>query len=316
MPGSTASVFSERDFYHAALQQDAGIELVVTSQGEFRAELIRLELLQMHLVTGLERLARIAYVVPSADLVRITLPTRGNGSLFWAGAALRPDEIVSHTASLGIYERTDGPCHWRTISLPIAHLLRYGRAMIGRAFGLPSGAHRWRPTSKALQRLSHLYDDATRMSRTQPLVLTRTEATRGLEQQLTDALIECMRASRTGEDATIGSRPIDVMDRFEGILRDYPHRAPAISDICTALGIPARTLRAYCKMHLGMGPHQYLHLRQMHLARRALRITNPATTRILDVANQYGFSAHGRFSSDYRKQFGERPSDTKRRAIR
>jgi len=317
MPGSTAWVFSERDVYQAALRQDVRFEFVVTGQGEFRAELTRLELARMYLVAGAESLARIAFIGLPADLIRITLPTRGRGPLFWAGAALRADEIASHTEDLGVHERTDGSCRWRTIWLPAPDLLKYGRAMLGRAFHVPSGVHRWRPPSEALGRLSRLHDDATRMSKVQPLVLAGAEATRGMEQELTDALIGCMREKTTDENAAISSRPAEIMSRFEDILQNYPHRAPSITDICAALDVPDRTFRAHCKTHLGMGPHRYLHLRQMQLARRALRGTDPGDTRISDIAHRYGFVAQGRFAAAYHKQFGELPSDTmQRRASR
>jgi AraC-like DNA-binding protein len=155
------------------------------------------------------------------------------------------------------------------------------------------------------------------MSKVQPLVLAGAEATRGMEQELTDALIGCMREKTTDENAAISSRPAEIMSRFEDILRNYPHRAPSITDICAALDVPDRMFRAHCKTHLGIGLHRYLHLRQMQLARCALRGTDPGAARISDVAHRYGFVAQGRFAAAYHKQFGELPSDTmQRRASR
>jgi AraC-like DNA-binding protein len=75
-------------------------------------------------------------------------------------------------------------------------------------------------------------------------------------------------------------------------------------------------LRAYCLKHLGMGPHRYLRLRQMQHIRHALRGADASAMRIADVVHRYGFGGQGRFAAAYREQYGELPSDTKRRAMR
>lgn len=313
MPGSTTSVFSEPDDYQAALRRDGEFDLIVTGHGRFMAELTRIELARMHLVAGVENLARIAFISLPSNQVRIALPLRSGEPLFSGGIALRTNEIVTHGPGQRMHERTDGLCRWRTIWLPAHDLVRYGRAMIGRTFEVPLGVSRWRPAREALRRLNRLHDDAIRMNKFQPRVVAGTEATRGLEQELMDALIECMRTRMPDQNAAASSRHADIMHRFEDILRDYPDRAPSIAEICAALDVPDRTLRACCKMHLGMGPHRYLHLRQMQRARRALRATDTGVIRISDIANRYGLGGLGRFAASYREHFGELPSDTMRR---
>ncbi|MFV2073945.1 MAG: helix-turn-helix domain-containing protein, partial [Thermoanaerobaculales bacterium] len=50
-------------------------------------------------------------------------------------------------------------------------------------------------------------------------------------------------------------------------------------------------------------------------ARRALRSATQPTL-VTDVANSWGFWHMGQFAADYRRQFGELPSETLRRASR
>ncbi|MBV8588645.1 MAG: helix-turn-helix transcriptional regulator [Acetobacteraceae bacterium] len=45
-----------------------------------------------------------------------------------------------------------------------------------------------------------------------------------------------------------------------------------ILEICEQTGVSPRTVRKYCRECLGMGPHQYLWLRRMHQAHRALTL--------------------------------------------
>jgi transcriptional regulator GlxA family with amidase domain len=51
----------------------------------------------------------------------------------------------------------------------------------------------------------------------------------------------------------------------------------------------------------------------MHLARRALRVADPAATTVTEIATNFGFWEFGRFSVVYRSLFGETPSATLRR---
>jgi len=102
------------------------------------------------------------------------------------------------------------------------------------------------------------------------------------------------------------------MRRFRTVLDDNSDRPLHISEVCTIIRVPERTLRAACQEQIGMGPKQYLTLRRMNMARRHLRTEAPGTTTVAEVAMQYGFWHFGRFSETYRTLFGEPPSDTLR----
>ena len=118
-----------------------------------------------------------------------------------------------------------------------------------------------------------------------------------------------------GPRALLHARPIRarraaVMNRFEEMLAAHPDRPLHMPELCAAIGVSERTLRHCCVDFLGMSPGRYLRLRQLRLARAALRRTDCAT--VAEVARRYGFGELGRFASLYRAVYGEAPSATLR----
>jgi transcriptional regulator GlxA family with amidase domain len=104
------------------------------------------------------------------------------------------------------------------------------------------------------------------------------------------------------------------MVRFEEVLatRSDPHLN--LSELCSAIGVPERTLRLCCAEFLGMGPTRYNLVRRLNRARAALRRANPETASVAEIARDHQFVELGRFAVAYRAIFGETPSSTLRRA--
>ena len=103
------------------------------------------------------------------------------------------------------------------------------------------------------------------------------------------------------------------MRRLENFLEANPDSTLHLTDLCAAAAASDRTLRILCQEHLGMSPTRYLWLRRMHLARRALRMADPTTATVTEIATSYAFWELGRFAVAYRSLFGETPSATLRR---
>src|SRR5262249_29748248 len=83
-----------------------------------------------------------------------------------------------------------------------------------------------------------------------------------------------------------------------------------IADLCRALHLSRRTLQRAFTETLGIGPARYLTLKRLTAVRAELRRSDPALIKVTDTAIKYGFWELGRFAQDYRRMFGERPSET------
>ena len=89
----------------------------------------------------------------------------------------------------------------------------------------------------------------------------------------------------------------------------------SIADIAEVSGIAGRTLFKHFQDFHGISPMQYLRSTRFEKVREALRRAEPEES-VTEIAMSWGFSHMGRFSVQYRKRFGERPSETLRRSRR
>lgn len=93
---------------------------------------------------------------------------------------------------------------------------------------------------------------------------------------------------------------------------DTSGREPvAVSDLCRVAGASRRTLEYAFRERFGVSPKAYLLARRLDGVRRTLR-HDPDSRSVTDVAMQWSFHHLSRFAAQYRRQFGELPSETVR----
>ena len=158
-------------------------------------------------------------------------------------------------------------------------------------------------------RLQRLHSAVVHLAHEVPDVLELPEVTKTLGAELTHILVRCLADGHSLELTTSRGRA-SAFQRFVSFLEKNPNRPLHLLEICTAIGVAERTLRAACEEFLGMGPIRYLTLRRMHQVRRALRHSDPSTTTVTQIVMDHGFWELGRFSVAYRTWFGETPSET------
>jgi len=88
--------------------------------------------------------------------------------------------------------------------------------------------------------------------------------------------------------------------------------AIGLAEIVAASGVPGRTLLQHFRDFKGSSPMRYLRIARYEKVREALHRAEPEEG-ITEVAAKWGFTHMGRFSVEYRKRFGESPSETLRR---
>ena len=105
-------------------------------------------------------------------------------------------------------------------------------------------------------------------------------------------------------------RLITSAEDYVAHLTDQPLR---IGKLCRELNTSERTLRNVFHKLAGTSPLAYLKTEQLNRAYRALNDADPTEALIKQVAHRCGFRHIGQFCGDYKKLFGELPSETLQR---
>jgi AraC-like DNA-binding protein len=83
-----------------------------------------------------------------------------------------------------------------------------------------------------------------------------------------------------------------------------------LEDVVRAAGVSGRVLFKHFKLSTGVSPMAYLRNARFQRVRDALRRARPEE-RIVDIAALWGFDHIGRFAVEYRRRFGEKPTETR-----
>jgi AraC-like DNA-binding protein len=312
MSASRTFKFTDPYPYQAAIR-GAELEVIVTTTGDFRADLTQIDLPRLRISRGRESLPRIFRGAVNAERVAVTfLTATDQPAIHHCGRAVSPGEIIVND-STHMHRRTDAPCQWGAMSLTRDDLVAAGKTIAGHEFTAPSLADVIRPSPPLMSRLMRLHEQAGQLARTAPGKFANPQVSRALEQALLHGMIMCLTEGTPSKMGVPVHRYSAVMARLEEFLAANIDQPIYLAEICAATGASDHTLRRCCQEYLGMSAIHYLWLRRMHMTHRALILATPAAATVTAIATDCGFWELGRFSVAYRALFGEVPSVSLRR---
>ena len=132
------------------------------------------------------------------------------------------------------------------------------------------------------------------------------------------ALMSIHGSFATAEEASSArkSKPChDLVEQAENLALADVDEPLHILALCRTLEVSERTLRKAFHKVRGLPPCRHLRMLRLYRARRALLSADCGLTTVTEIATCFGFVELGRFSVEYRKVFGESPSQTLCRAF-
>ncbi|TCK07191.1 helix-turn-helix domain-containing protein [Marinobacterium mangrovicola] len=99
-----------------------------------------------------------------------------------------------------------------------------------------------------------------------------------------------------------------VVDRVREHVADTGSLPVTLTELCEIACVSRRTLQYSFESILGINPKLYLRTNRLNQVRR--RLSNSETESVSDAAAHYGFYHLSQFATDYKRLFGELPSQT------
>jgi AraC family ethanolamine operon transcriptional activator len=146
--------------------------------------------------------------------------------------------------------------------------------------------------------------------------------TNNLDNQITLQLIEDKLVGFLIDSliSTLPAKPKDdhTNPKFAKVI-DYIHEnlteLTSVHQICEKTEVPERTVRRLIRKSYSLSPKKYLNTLRLNEVRKGLK-NNAEFSNVMQIASDYNFWHMGQFTRDYKKLFGELPTETlKKRSV-
>ncbi len=246
----------------------------------------------------------------AADMFSVYTVTSGNAGSTWRGHRLSSGHLVVVGTDVEIEHNSARSTKNLGVTLRATDLDAAARVLFADHADRPF--HSWAaisPPSDLFARLTRRLNGLLNQGVADPTVLGTPEGHR-LEQECIRSVVAAVfPAIGRGPELSVPGRTL-LIRRAEEFMRSRLGDPIGAIDLCRELGVSDRTLRLAFRERFGLGPMVYYKSLRLNAVRSKLRESPGAS--IADVARAVGFHHLGNFASDYRRQFGERPSQTDR----
>jgi AraC family ethanolamine operon transcriptional activator len=142
-----------------------------------------------------------------------------------------------------------------------------------------------------------------------PTLLHDPERVENTELEVSDLIVRALNTGRIDHEHHGRLRRRRLVEHAVRLARNNAQDIQSVADLSQESGASTRTLRRGFQERFGVSPKTYLLAQRLIGARRALRSATQQTL-VTDVANTWGFWHMDQFAADYKRQFGELPSET------
>jgi len=319
--GKPGGTIVDRHFHDldemAAAILHSDVEFVpLSTPAQMNSRLLRIDLEEgASLQVGELDVPHLGHAVSHTGVYQLAFPLQAAEPLLWNGHAVERGHAVIYRPGSEAQATAQVSCRAAMLTVPLARFQRTMVTLWGSE--LPRFSENCRVARPGLpggEELPALLDRVVQVVREDAASLESLEARRGLSEQLLGLTVRALEGlpDRPAERERTLLSHSRIVAKAEEFMRARLALPLYVADLCQATGVSERTLRSAFRNVYGVGPNRFLKLRRLNQVRRVLqRAGNGAL--VSEVATRHGFWDLGRFAGDYRRLFGESPSQTLRR---
>ncbi|PSF35006.1 AraC family transcriptional regulator [Aphanothece hegewaldii CCALA 016] len=246
-------------------------------------------------------------------MIGIAVPLSVPQSLYWHGYSLSMNEALLQKRSQGVDFLRRGTFSLGLVTIDVDSLLQVAELTERtKVESLVTGkTHLVQPDPIALKRFSLHLQNLFTMIQLQPQQVLKPETQILIRQAFILLMLDLLDSNQNRLALRPSSR-YQLIKQAEGILMENLKCPITVYDLCTKLHVSERTLWYGFQECFGMPPMAYLKTQRLNKIRQQLKASTASQTTVTDVATQWGFWHMGQFAKDYKKMFGESPSETLR----
>jgi AraC family ethanolamine operon transcriptional activator len=237
--------------------------------------------------------------------------TKENAATVWQGRRLSEGQLLVKGPEVEYHNQTERNTTIRCLLLPLQTLQDAARVLTGN--DATASVASWTapsPSRATMGRFQRALTKLLTQSSRDPGILGSPEGDL-LEGECLRALIDVLAASSA--DVNTRLRPVTrakLVRRAVDFVHERLDKPLTALELCAELGVSDRMLRRAFREEFGLGPLAYFRLMRMHEVRAALRAARGGDEAVADLVRRWGFQRLGSFAAEYRRQFGELPSET------
>jgi AraC family ethanolamine operon transcriptional activator len=241
----------------------------------------------------------------------IAIQADGCAPIRWFGK--KPDEstlmVFPKNSELSSFSQPE--FHIVTISVPNEMLEGFIEGQVGESSDKILGPeeHLFRTDRRALSRLISSTNQITGM-RHEPNERLRDQAISDYRELVLESILGAAIGNDGEVNRHLNKQRQSTLTKAMTYIDAMENEPISMTDLSKATGVTTRALQILFKQQFGMSPKQYMLRKRLLEVRRQLMKTRPGPRLVTDIANACGFWHMGQFAADYRKMFGELPSET------
>jgi AraC family transcriptional regulator, ethanolamine operon transcriptional activator len=233
----------------------------------------------------------------------------GSNGVYYDGRWVAPDVLVSHRWDDVEAVISKSSTQMALVVVDEQVLQQHAMKLLGAYPFLGRASATTNPDSQVVRRFQRFVASILSELRANPSILANDHSRHELKTHVLDSLVSYLPSDRSAPRLPHPTTRAYVVKEAIRFIESNLAQPIGTSDICSAIGVCSRTLAYSFANVTGISPKQYVLVARLNRVRDEL-IRSRGSTPIQTIAARWGFWHMGRFSSQYKRTFGEPPSKT------